>query len=418
MNLHRRRANDATTVVALVLTLAASFQGLNSVPSVATAFQPMVHDALGSVGSAWKMRRRPYGWISTSPTGKLASTLTEEEVVASPTNGEATKGKEAIVESTNGDSDSESVGSTTDKHRKPNTLASNIKRQFKPQRGHRDDLPKQAEEIVQENPDVISDEAALSASLYLNPRVEKVSPSVQITWEREAAQIIRMLARVANPSRPFMVGVVGIPGSGKSTSCEVLASFLEDGDAYDDIASSGAGERQDGKQNSPIIMPMDGYHYSLEELAKFDNAEDAIYRRGAPDTFDSEALCRDLERIAFGNEPQVAIPGFDHAMGDPVDGQHLFDRSQHNIVICEGLYLLHDDDGWEYVQKYFDWTIAIDADVDMCIDRLKERNKCIPGYTPEEIELRCDEVDRANALLAQRTAGKYASQIVKSGAVF
>lgn len=38
------------------------------------------------------------------------------------------------------------------------------------------------------------------------------------------------------------------------------------------------------------------------------------------------------------------------------------------------------------------------------------------GYTPEEIEIRCDEVDRKNCEISEAAARKYASQIVKSGA--
>ena len=49
---------------------------------------------------------------------------------------------------------------------------------------------------------------------------------------------------------------------------------------------------------------MDGYHYSLQELSKFPNPTDVIYRRGAPDTFNPIALARDLERIAYGTQPE------------------------------------------------------------------------------------------------------------------
>jgi pantothenate kinase-related protein Tda10 len=75
----------------------------------------------------------------------------------------------------------------------------------------------------------------------------------------------------------------------------------------------------------------------MEQLSKFPNADDAIYRRGASDTFDPASLARDLERIAHGHEPMVRIPGFDHAMGDPVPDQHQFEREKHRVVICEGL---------------------------------------------------------------------------------
>jgi len=72
------------------------------------------------------------------------------------------------------------------------------------------------------------DEAEVSASLYLNPAAEKIAPHVKVTWEPEAAETIQALARIRNPNRPLMVGVVGIPGSGKSTSCDILATYIGD----------------------------------------------------------------------------------------------------------------------------------------------------------------------------------------------
>lgn len=266
-----------------------------------------------------------------------------------------------------------------------NGLVGSIKTKFKPQRI--------SERFTDDD---ISKEAALSASLYMNPETMKLAPSVKITWETDVAKHILALKKVSNPSRPLMVGVVGIPGSGKSTSCDILAKLL-------------------GEERC-LVMPMDGYHYSMAQLMEFPNADDVIYRRGACDTFDAMNLARDLERVAHGREPLVSIPGFDHAKGDPTPNQHLFDRNKYDIVICEGLYLLHDQQGWEHIQKFLDWTIYIEADVHVCMQRLKERNKCIPGYTAEEIEIRCDAVDRVNALLAGETASKYASQIVRSGA--
>ena len=160
----------------------------------------------------------------------------------------------------------------------------------------------------------------------------------------------------------------------------------------------------------------DGYHYSIAYLQTMDNPDDKIYRRGAPDTFDAAGLKRDLGRIKNGDEEIVSIPGFDHAKGDPEpDAFHVFRRSEHKIVICEGLYLVHDADGWEGIASLFDMTIFISSDVDMCIDRLKIRNKCIPGYTPEEIEFRCDAVDRVNANTVMRSIN-HADVVVESAA--
>jgi pantothenate kinase len=221
---------------------------------------------------------------------------------------------------------------------------------------------------------------------------------IKQTWEKSVAEQIRSLIREKNSNednqrRPFMIAAVGIPGSGKSTSCSILGEMLTD--------------------DGCLVMPFDGYHYSVNKLKTFPNAQDAIYRRGAPDTFDAEALCRDLKRIRCGSEETIMVPGFDHAAGDPEENAHEFIRGKHLVVVCEGLYLLHDQDGWDKVAENFDFSLYIDANLEMCMDRIKLRNKVVPGYSPEEIDIRVDAVDRVNAMTVERSKVR-AHQIVQS----
>ena len=124
---------------------------------------------------------------------------------------------------------------------------------------------------------------------------------------------------------------------------------------------------------------------------------------------------KDLHRIRQGKEHSISLPGFDHAVGDPEEGAHQFRRPEHNVVICEGLYLLHDEDGWDPVSSLFDLNIFVDANVDKCMDRLKIRNECIPGYTKEEIHVRVDAIDRKNAMTVQKSKDR-ANLIYRSAA--
>jgi pantothenate kinase len=213
-----------------------------------------------------------------------------------------------------------------------------------------------------------------------------------VSWEPSVAEKVKALTvGMIEGTRPLLVALVGIPGSGKSTSADLLCSMLP----------------------RCLVLPMDGFHLSLTELKAMPDASDAIYRRGAPDTFDPAGLERKLRQIRDSLDESVRLPGFDHSVGDPTEDEHVFIRAEHKVVIVEGLYLLHLGHGWESLKDVFDLSIFIEADVDRCIERLKIRNKCIPGYTTEEIDIRCDKVDRANAELVAQSCER-AEVVVKS----
>lgn len=225
-------------------------------------------------------------------------------------------------------------------------------------------------------------------------KTEPPPPAAQFlgTWEPVMAERIKMrYHKMKREKRPFMVALVGLPGGGKSVSSFLLASMLDE------------------KKLECFVTPHDGYHYPMEYLKQQPDADDLIYRRGAPDTFDPAALHRDLLRIRNGDEPMIKLPAFNHSRGDPEPDTHIFARDQHKIVLCEGLYLLHKDHGWEEIAKVFDLTIFLNTPLETCLERVKIRNQCIPGYTPEEIAVRTEVVDRANALkvVESRTRADY-----------
>ena len=52
---------------------------------------------------------------------------------------------------------------------------------------------------------------------------------------------------------------------------------------------------------------------------------------GAPDTFDGPALIAKLAQVRDGSDSTVMFPSFDHAVGDPVPDQIVFDRKKHKV---------------------------------------------------------------------------------------
>ena len=180
---------------------------------------------------------------------------------------------------------------------------------------------------------------------------------------------------------PFVIGIAGVPGSGKSTSAKNLCEKLGD---------------------QAICLPMDGFHFPLDFLR---NQSDKTmeYRRGAPDTFDATKFSSAMR--ALKHDSCYSWPDFDHSVGDP-RGEIRFERAFHKIVVVEGLYVLHDDESWRDAFKFIDLSIFLHLDMEAAQKGLEIRNQCIPGYSKEEIIERVKKVDMSNALVTLHSAGR------------
>lgn len=123
------------------------------------------------------------------------------------------------------------------------------------------------------------------------------------------------------------------------------------------------------QQNSVAVVPMDGFHIPLEILLKYKNPEEAVFKRGHFETFDSKNYSNFINLLLGGSDDCFFLkyPGFNHEDKDPIQNAHQLElTSKRNLKICilEGLYNL-------YNAKNYGKSI---------VEELKKRNKNYLSY--------------------------------------
>lgn len=169
--------------------------------------------------------------------------------------------------------------------------------------------------------------------------------------------------------RRILVMLAAPPATGKST----LVSFLAH------LARSIIPEKR------LQAVGMDGFHlrqsYLLSHKVEVDGKSVPMASiKGAPITFDLDALTRKIREVSEGNI--CRWPHYDRQLHDPVDDAITIDA---DIVLIEGNYLLFDAEGWSDLSRFADYTIVLTADEDMLRERLIGR-KMKTGMTREDAE--------------------------------
>ena len=189
------------------------------------------------------------------------------------------------------------------------------------------------------------------------------------------------------PGRRAVLGIVGSPGSGKSTLGETLLAALRadppDGAGPDWVA----------------YVPMDGYHLADVELERLGRRQ----AKGAPDTFDAGGYVALLARLraADPDDAVVYAPAFERTLEQPLAGA-IPVLAAARLVITEGNYLLLDTGRWRAVRPLLDdaWFCALRDDVRM--DRLLTRHVRF-GKAPDVARDWVAAVDEPNAVLIEAT---------------
>lgn len=197
------------------------------------------------------------------------------------------------------------------------------------------------------------------------------------------ARLLEMLGSAARrPQQRTLIALAGLPGSGKSTLAAAWTEAVN--------AQAGAG--------AMVALGMDGFHLSRAALARFPDPVAALRRRGAPWTFDPQALAAQLQALrqpCTADSAPVDWPGFEHGVGDPVEAAVSVAPST-RLVLVEGLYLLHKDHGWD-VASAFDERWFLDVPLATACERLARRHMATSGQSRAQAEDRIEANDRRNA---------------------
>ncbi|WP_189442751.1 nucleoside/nucleotide kinase family protein [Salinicola rhizosphaerae] len=195
-----------------------------------------------------------------------------------------------------------------------------------------------------------------------------------------APEVLEAASRLIDSSRRRILGLVGAPGSGKSTLSAALLAAL--------------GERVQ-------VVPMDGYHLSNRQLERLGRAQ----RKGAPDTFDAWGYRHLLSRIrdSHGSEEVVYAPGFYREIEEPIAASIAVDPLI-PLVITEGNYLLLNDAPWPQVRECLDEVWYLDVDREVREQRLVARHMQF-GRSEREAREWVANTDAPNAERIEATAG-------------
>jgi pantothenate kinase len=201
--------------------------------------------------------------------------------------------------------------------------------------------------------------------------------------------LIRKVDAVPHGVR-YILGIVGFPGSGKSTLSEMLVTRIN--------------ERRPGLA---AAVPMDGFHLPNAQLEARGNRA----LKGVPETFDGEGFIALLQELRQMPARRVSCPAFDRAVDEPT-ADRIVIEPHHRLLVVEGNYLLLKQEPWHQAIELLDESWYIDATVEEVLPRLLERHMA-GGKTREEARAKVESTDLPNARLIEQTR-KFADRIISS----
>ncbi|KAG6031576.1 hypothetical protein E4U41_007528 [Claviceps citrina] len=215
------------------------------------------------------------------------------------------------------------------------------------------------------------------------------------------------------PGQRLLIGIAGIPGSGKTTLSRILTQSLNHRASQRQRQQQPQTQPHDHRRrdnhDSPApepatYIPMDGFHLTRAALSAMPNPAEAHARRGAAFTFDAPKLLALMHKLRapimppeHGSSSSIILaPSFDHAAKDPREDD-IAVLPTHRVVFLEGNYLALDADVWRDGAALLDELWFVDVDFEVARARLRERHvRAGIVSTLEEGDRRAVENDLVN----------------------
>lgn len=156
------------------------------------------------------------------------------------------------------------------------------------------------------------------------------------------------------PTRPYVVGIAGGTGSGKTTVAEKLVEGLPEGAA--------------------LRLSQDSYYRSRPDLSP---EEREMINFDHPDAIEASLLVQHLDMLRHGHS--IEQPKYDYLTH--LRGTETTHVPPHPIIIVEGILLLAD----ATVRERLDLKIFVDTDADVRILRRIHRDMKARGRTFDQI---------------------------------
>lgn len=212
------------------------------------------------------------------------------------------------------------------------------------------------------------DQISIELAQYLVDRIRTF-----VNWLPVAAVIVlthHVRSCRVPPTERFIVGIAGVPASGKSTLSRLVFDRT-----IELLRAQLAVEEARSAQNIVALVGLDGWHYTRAQLDAFPDPKLAHDRRGAHWTFDGEGYVEFVQQLrrplqsesgALSDVPDGAViyaPSFSHELKDPTPNA-ISITPRHRLVIIEGLYPFLDIEPWIDAGKLLDerWWVEIGED--------------------------------------------------------